>query len=543
MPTIEDVDFLKKNSTKQDYIFLVDSKDRNKKSYPTPSEYVVDFSAPFQNVIGINVIDATIPRTMYNIDIYNNTLSFAIFDIPAHSNYHLATLEPGDYSIQSFIVELNTKLSMYLNNNSNLPYVSITAAALSTPPDVKNKLTFSCPYPFSFDMANSTVAESLGFDEHTVQTETINYIPNGEQIFNSVDKPFASFSNDTTFIDANAFDLFEGPRGVIRLERLTEPIAQKFYVPFQTNLTRVYAALYTDQLSTSNFASFTIQTDNNNTPSGSNIGSGNIAVSFTDGSLSDSSYLSTPLAQDTSYWVVFNSNQNMNLYYNDTLTSSTTLKLYRNNQWISLDDTTNQIYYQLSIRIQATNDYHKITAPGIYSLVGERYIILRCPEIEDNSFRSLAYTKYNLGIAKFRLGVVGYREERFDYSSVPIREFHPIGRLGRLTLRFQLPDGRLYDFKGVNHTVTFSVRYLEPTANIDFKKSIINTNYNGNFLEYQYTQQQQEEDSDDQDMDYNRDAFNKYKYNEARNLPNQVAQRNLQMYYDLNYGSDEEDAD
>lgn len=542
MPTIEDVDFLKKNSTKQDYIFLVDSKDRNKKAYPTPSEYIVEFSSPFQNVVGINVIDATIPRTMYNVDIYNNSVYFSIHDNPATPSYTQAILEPGDYSIQSFIVELNAKLSMHLNNSNINPLISITASALSTPPDVKNKLTFSCPYPFSFDMSRSSAAETLGFDEYIKQSETQNYTPGpADQIFNSVDIPFASFSNDTSFIDQNAFSVFEGPRGVIRQETLTEPIAQRFYIPFNTNLTRVYAALNTNLLSTSNFASFTIQTDTNGIPSGSNLGSANIAVSFTDGSLSDSGYLSVPLAADTYYWVVFNSNANMNLYYNDTLTTNTSLKLYRNNQWISLDDPSNTIYYQLSLRIEACNDYHKIIGPGIYSLVGERYIILRCPEIEENSFRSLSYSKYNLGIAKFRLGVVGYREERFDYSSVPTREFHPIGRLNRLTLRFQLPDGRLYDFKGVNHTITFSVRYLEPSNKAEFKKSIINTNYNGNFLEYQYTQQQQEEDSDDQDMDYNRDDFEKYKENEARNLPYQVAQRNLQMYYDLNYPSDEED--
>ncbi len=68
---IEDVDYLKQNSQKQSYIFLVNSKDRDKGSYPTPSEYVVDFSQPFTNVIGLNVLDASIPRTMYNIDVYN----------------------------------------------------------------------------------------------------------------------------------------------------------------------------------------------------------------------------------------------------------------------------------------------------------------------------------------------------------------------------------------------------------------------------------------------------------------------------------------
>ena len=55
-------------------------------------------------------------------------------------------------------------------------------------------------------------------------------------------------------------------------------------------------------------------------------------------------------------------------------------------------------------------------------------------------------------------------------------------------------------------------------------------------MKYQYSQEEQEEDSDDQEQDYNEDDFEKYKKNESHNLPWQVAQRNVQLYYDLNYG-------
>jgi hypothetical protein len=229
------------------------------------------------------------------------------------------------------------------------------------------------------------------------------------------------------------------------------------------------------------------------------------------------------------------------MYYNDVLTTNTPLKIYENGTWNSIDDPTNDIYYQFAMQIDVCNDYHSLKGPGIYSLVGERYIILRCKEIEENSYRSLSYSKHTLGLAKFRLGVVGYREERLDYSSVPNREFHPIGKLTRLTLRFETPTGNLYDFKDVNHTITFGIQYLEPTGRVDFSKSIINTNYDGDFMKYQYTQQQQEEDSDDQEIDYNRDDFEKYKLNESRNLPWQVAQRDIQMYYDLNYEEEEDE--
>ena len=593
MPTIEDIDYLKKNSIKQDYIFLVDSKERDKLTYPTPAEYVVEFSPPFQNVIGMNVLESSIPRTMYNIDVYNNSIHYFIHSSNYDLNYlSLASfkttlLEPGDYTIQSLIVELNSKLEMHLNNNSNLPLIKINSSSLSNPPDIKNKIVFSCAYPFILNMEASTCSETLGFDafirpsEYTKSIFTRDYDPyrfdiypsitaetkqiysdfikfntttssntslvnvvqgyiNNNKLFHSVDIPFNQMTSNTQLVTDNTYTLFEGPRGVIRKETLSAPIAQKIYAPYMTNAVRVYAALYTDTLSASNIATFSIQADNNGIPSGANLTTGTIAVSFIDGSVSDSAPIKLTLQEDTYYWIVFNTNPLIDIYYNDTLTTSTTFKLYRNNEWISYDDPNITLYYQLSVRLDVCDDYHKIVSPGIYSLIGERYILLRCPEIEENSFRSLSYTKQSLGIAKFNLGVVGYREERQDYFNVPNREFHPIGRLSRIKLRFETSKGLLYDFKDVNHTLTVRVQYLEPTNKTEFHNSIINTNYNGNFLEYQYTQQQQEEDSDDQDMDYNRDAFEKYKQNESRNLPFQVAQRNIQMYYDLNYESEEE---
>ena len=74
--SIEDVQYLKNNSIKQSYTFLVDSKDRDRVIYPNPNEYVITFSTPFKNVIGLEVIDASIPRTMYSIDVNNNTLYY-----------------------------------------------------------------------------------------------------------------------------------------------------------------------------------------------------------------------------------------------------------------------------------------------------------------------------------------------------------------------------------------------------------------------------------------------------------------------------------
>src|SRR6056300_292201 len=76
--SIEDVNYLKANSIKQSYTFLIDSKDRDRTIYPNPNNYVVEFSTPFRNIIGMEIIDASIPRTMYNVDIENNSIYYYI---------------------------------------------------------------------------------------------------------------------------------------------------------------------------------------------------------------------------------------------------------------------------------------------------------------------------------------------------------------------------------------------------------------------------------------------------------------------------------
>jgi hypothetical protein len=515
---VEDIDFLKKNSIKENFLFLVDSKQRNKNAYPKPNEYVIEFETPFRNVIGLNLIDASIPRTMYNIDVYNNEIAFYIYNITPPDTFKVVKLETGDYTIQTLIIELNAKLKMLVDGMN----VGITASALSNPPDIKNRIQFKCPYKFAFDMEASSINETLGFDafirEQGTDPDYDIIDMNKKQLFHS----------HTYTFDRNAsYTLFEGPKGVIRTLNLKEgKIAQKFFVPYRTNIVRIYVAL-----ADIGIIQFGIQKDENGMPSGINDTQGTVETSYIDGSYSDSIELENVLEGDTYYWVVIeNTETDMKIYYNDVLTNENTL--YANNFLVG---------YQLSMRIDVADDYNGIKAPGIYSLVGERYIILRCKEIEENSYRSLSYTKNPMGIAKFTLGIVGYSEERLDYASIPAREFHPIGKLSRLTLRFETNKGHLYDFKDVNHTLTFSIKYLEPIGKTEFTSSIINSNYNGDFMKYQYSQEAQEEDSDDQEENYNEDDFEKYKNNESRNFPWQVAQRNIQLYYDLNYGDLDDD--
>lgn len=554
---IEDIDFLKQNSVKQTYIFLVNSSDRDRLAHPTPSEYVVDFTTPFHNVVGLQVLHASIPRTMYNIDARNNMIRFFIHDqtFPLDSSndmskYVTKYITVGDYTIQSLLVELNNVLTMHLNGDANNIEVAITVETTTNPPDVQSTLRFRAPYPFAFDMQGSSIAEALGFDLYVDSNESMKpslerrfqpvpiypTLPN-YKIYHSVDlPPSEKLGAERT--------IFEGPRGVVRKTNLSSKVAQQFSINSSGYFTKVFAALTTTDgiVKPNSIVKWELYNDDNGVPSstaipltnvvGGNIINGYIPVSFVDGGFSDQDDPVAVYLQKGTYWLVLSvqpSVDDVHVYFNDVPSNAIQgdFRIWDGTSWIS-QDTSDGIHFELSVRMIMQDTFHVLTAPGLYSLIGERYIVLRCPEIEENSFRSLAYGRHFLGLAKFQLGIVGYSESRLDFSSIPAREFHPIGKLSRMTLRYETGSGDLYDFKGINHDVTFAIHYYEPVQKAKFDQSILNPNYSGNVLQYLSNKQEEGFESDDQDYDYNEDDLKEYRRQEARHLPENVRRLDLE---------------
>ena len=139
---------------------------------------------------------------------------------------------------------------------------------------------------------------------------------------------------------------------------------------------------------------------------------------------------------------------------------------------------------------------------------------MKCPEIEAHLYGSLSYSKFSLGLAKFRVDNVGINSEKLSITKLPVREFHTIGKLAKMTLRFETNKGTLYDFKGVNHNIVFAIYYYEPTQNKFPQGSILNPEYKMNYIEYQYNQKDIEGDSDDEEEDFSRDNIMDYKKKE-----------------------------
>ena len=166
--SIEDIDYLKKNSTKENYLFLVNSKTRDHINFPDPNNYTITFDIPFKNVIGIEVIDASIPRAMYTIDKYNNTIYYYIASSVSEYN---SVINNGS--------EINTP-SITINNSTNNGIIfGLTSAAI-----------------FS---GNSTNNGSVEGDAEFQDTSINNGTINGNATFKSGTKNYGTINGNATF--------------------------------------------------------------------------------------------------------------------------------------------------------------------------------------------------------------------------------------------------------------------------------------------------------------------------------------------------------
>ena len=98
---LEDVQFMQEKSVIDSKMLFIDSSRRRKEYYPFPHHYTVDFNEPFTNVCGIEILDAMIVSTMYNIENFNNSFKYHQVFITNPSD-----LLKDDYQIQGLLEEL-----------------------------------------------------------------------------------------------------------------------------------------------------------------------------------------------------------------------------------------------------------------------------------------------------------------------------------------------------------------------------------------------------------------------------------------------------
>ena len=96
---------------------VIDSQYRNPNTYITSTEFSLDLSTTVKNVTQMVLESVTIPITWYNINDGENT--FYIIQTDNNSNRYTVSIPPGNYGIQTLIVEINNALKQ-------LPYTDVS---------------------------------------------------------------------------------------------------------------------------------------------------------------------------------------------------------------------------------------------------------------------------------------------------------------------------------------------------------------------------------------------------------------------------------
>lgn len=442
---MEDVQHIKKYGVEESFLFMVDSSTRNIDAYSSPSEYAIEFNVPFRHVIGVDLVDAIIPRSEYIIDTYSNSFVYSVNS----GTKKVAIIQPGDYNL----IQLCTALNSVLQDG-------LAVEPHSTPYQVTSKIRMFCTLPFVFYAAESTMKHQIGFHTNQATYEAGATGRVGQRSFLGPFPGFATFKlNSTNYLRQAFSPVLSGTVSsvIVQADESSQPIAVRILDAAGT----VYATA-------------------------------SIAPSVTsEGYVTNASL---PLLGGGTYYMEMRSTGGAEVYINPSEAPSAETAPTIVGPWAVVGDDT------ACIEVWVNVVRYEIESPGLVDLTGLRYVLVRCPEIESILHRERAFDKYHAGLGMVKLGMNGYQEHRFDFVSFPPRKLQtPLGKMSQLTFRLERPDGSLYNSRGIDHALLLAVRYysilMEPR--MVAHESRLNPDYTPNVREHM--ERRWKEDVEDRD--------------------------------------------
>lgn len=513
---IEDLEFLYQNSVKENIIILVDSARRDRNQWLEPNEFQIDFVEPFKYVYGVEILDLNIPRTVYGVDDANNTLIIYILS-SSTGHYEKITilLESRDYTIQELIENINAQLSA--NTDLLRCQISMESAVDENRKSILELIssvndTAEHPKPFYIDVQASSLGSTIGFDSISQDVYNSDYIKIPSTTFKYGSHP--SINND---IDENNKYLF----GSFVNQYTTRNETLNLQESIETQYTYQYTFVNNSDIPTEHFIT-------------------KIAINWIgDIPITSLKLYNTTKVYDITLQQIESDVSLFEVDVNDAAFIFDTLYINKSTTWwIQSVAPINKVDVQL-----ITFTESKLISPGIVTLLGDRYVTIHCDEIENHLKGSLMFNTYSPGLALVNLGVLGYSQTRNDFYSVNYKEFHPIGKLNNLKFSVKNPKGELYNFRNVNWHMLLCVKFFVPKQKHLFTKSILNPNYNLDYVQYQidknaiYTHEQDDDDDDESEVS------DKNEHIKSLELRYQLSRREEELRQDLNnlhYSSSDE---
>jgi hypothetical protein len=652
--SIEDINYMKENSIKQAYTFIIDSSERDRNMFPNPNNYVVNFSTPFKNIIGMEIIDASIPRAMYTIDVDNNEFYYYI-----GNDTGTGTTDSGmtDGIIEKGI-QIQNDANLILQNwnyTSNIPILSYLELSGDRYGILENSINLYNIYNNTAAIGGSAIGITFHLclqaiigdanknKEYSILDFSYNHTYSLETdiIFRNISVDIAKSTNNTFVL---SFTIGERKESIFNIPMndyvnifwsiqkstwnigifdatLNTQIAYKEFLNcdelYHVFFTKKYIGKKHTSVSDVSGESGTNGWEDNllrlkgfklyNTPmmtqatmvsALSLVTDVRVPVWYKMDEVINNAIINKGTHATIEYTDVFKKilispgdytfrtyitkydelikNNDMEIMFKETSTPPELTNLidiyskaplivdmkrttlaenlgfdlfpskkqedrYISKGYTTVDSVLAKMFYSRANASYdadvSVNNKYIITSPGIVYFIGNKYIIMRCPEIEEHLYRSLSYSKNTLGIAKIRVDSIGINSEKLTITKIPVREFHPIGKLSRMSLRFETSKGSLYDFKGLNHNIIFAVFYYEPIQKNIPKNSILNPEYKMNYLDYLYKQEEIEGESDDGNEDsddFSRDNIDDYKIKENLYSERGVQLQQSNTYYQNN---------
>ena len=548
---IEDVDFMRDNGVADSAVFVVDSARRDRRFNPHVGEYVVEFTEPVRNVTGIDVLDASLSGTMYNVDAVNNMLRAYTFDastptsgdlshlFSSGTKYHVASTEilaalPRVSAAMDVVrpslktvavadvpsgggggpdVDLRTNPTF---SAAAIAYVRCLPAAVFPMPADKRRTLLSASGP-RVSFARGYSAPAIRVIRDPVDPATVWFWASRTDSWYGTSDPTASgalWSSISIDQDLGA----DATCAVILASQLTldAGVLEYFaYVShFQSTLANV--TVTSGQSQDVVLLAWTVAVDSNSSPivhhtmtittafvepANYSVATLAPALASASGLAVEAGSLSGQFDRQTRYALTRAAGPfvlDMDLSTMQEVLGFDTIPREGGAAQDAVTKFSPDGVYASPVsswrkHLFASAPYDKplqridnaTVAPGVVNLQGFRYVTLRCKEVEDHIHGSLAYASNSVGVGIFKLPSPNeVAQLRFDYTSLVRRPFHPIGKLARLTLRFELSDGTLYDFKGVNHHLVLIVRYFSPPPAKRHATSTLNANYDPDYVAY-----------------------------------------------------------
>ena len=535
---LEDVQFMQEKSVIDSKMIFIDSSKRRKEYYPFPHHYTVDFNEPFTNVCGIEILDAMIVSTMYNMENFNNSFKY----------HQVFITNPIDVSTDDSKIQYNfEELQYYSEFVKRFEAEETSRIVLCNNMSVLQTLTnLSINTSSIFDRVMVIIRKELQLEKINIVSETY-VVKDGEYVFFNHGKRYVV--NDW-IPDENIQVQIRNENASVRDNSIV--YFEHVYISIG-NLQIVYDDLINTgsvthiihngfvKVDPGNYDIITLQTKLNNILNATNdeapwsyvkpfFNQYKVGIIPAD----DASNVTLHMRYD---FVIEEGNSNRLLLNPGKSTMVNVLGI--NIPYPSGDYPSNcfkDIMFNsdlLMMSITNSNGRTIVGTPGIINLnSGVKYMLLRCPEIESHLHNSFASSGFCPGIGLFKhTGNNDQNNYRFDYTNFQKRPFHPIGKLSKLTFSFELSTGVSYDFKGVDHTLLLSIKYYTPKDNRSIKDIFhLNPNYNPDYLSYMVDRNTALNDVknilDDGDDDGEDDDGENYNYeNYAKDKTNQNLQK------------------